>query len=79
MVFHVQLADVICTDDPTLNCHDLVLTAFICVNEDVTVIVGKYTSNSCRDVNIVVCGSNGTVVVTVEEVDDLSWCLQGPP
>ena len=52
MVFHVQLADVICTDDPTLNCHDLVLTAFICVNEDVTVIVGKYTSDSCRDVNI---------------------------
>ena len=62
MVFHVQLADVICTDDPTLNCHDLVLTAFICVDEDVTVIVGKYTSDSCRDVNILVSGSDGTVV-----------------
>ena len=75
----MQLADVICTDDPTLNCHDLVLTAFICVDEDVTVIVGKYTSDSCTDVNILVSGSDGTVVVTVEEVDDLSWCLQGPP
>ena len=43
MVFHVQLAHVICTDEPTLNSMDLVLTAFlICVDEDVTVIVGKY-------------------------------------
>ena len=58
-------------DDQTLNRHDLVLTAFICVNEDVTVIVGKYQGKYCRDVNILVSGSDGMVVVTVEEVDEL--------